>query len=309
MALKNFSIILPGGCNAKCDFCDDPGQVQAGENYLEKLQEALDNMPDGYESVTVTGGETSISKYLKSVLFMLNKTEHVKKIVLNTNGTALLRKPWVFKYINHLNLSRHSDADWKNFQVFGTTAVPTLFDLSDICKLAHSEGVDVTINHVHTKENGIMPHQLIRMASLYSRIGCDGLALRYDNREADLNPTDLELFVKGKYEHLWGSGCPVCRSACYSVLDFPVTFKHSRAEPSEVYVDEIYEMVFHEDGNLYEDWSMKKPIKSSTSKKERTITLTEKELDMLLDKARNEGTKRANNAPNWGTSCGRSTGC
>ena len=35
--LKNFTIIMSGGCNAKCDFCTDPMNYKTSNDYIGKL--------------------------------------------------------------------------------------------------------------------------------------------------------------------------------------------------------------------------------------------------------------------------------
>ena len=85
----NFSIIVPGECNAKCEFCfmKDTGEVS--DNYLEELDQLLNSFPKGH-SLSLTGGEPTISLYFADVLELVKKYKHkFTKVVLTTNGTNM----------------------------------------------------------------------------------------------------------------------------------------------------------------------------------------------------------------------------
>ena len=74
----NLSIILPVGCNARCSFCywnPDHGLT------LEKIRFVSETLPDIFQQVSVTGGETTLYKELGNTLDILR--ERFPKIVLN----------------------------------------------------------------------------------------------------------------------------------------------------------------------------------------------------------------------------------
>jgi len=63
----NFSIIVPTGCNAHCDFCfwnRGHSEVDPVE-YLNQLCETLDALPDDFEQCSITGGEPTMLPWLR----------------------------------------------------------------------------------------------------------------------------------------------------------------------------------------------------------------------------------------------------
>ena len=66
----NVSIIVPGGCNANCSFCFWKHEASR-KDYIEWLKETLDNIPDEFRSLSLTGGEPTLG-LLNEVLSVID---------------------------------------------------------------------------------------------------------------------------------------------------------------------------------------------------------------------------------------------
>lgn len=120
--------MLPGGCNAHCSFCcwSRRNEPFSKTDYIQKLEEKLVSLIPHSNSINILGGEPLISSHLSSVLDLIRKLKQkhsFPKIVLTTNGSALINKLSLFEgVVNHVNLSRHALTDDNNRLVFGQKA-------------------------------------------------------------------------------------------------------------------------------------------------------------------------------------------
>ena len=68
----NLSVMLPGACNAKCEFCFWNRDQQANKfpmmDFADRLAKVLDSLPSQFSQVSVTGGEPTISPVLDEVM-------------------------------------------------------------------------------------------------------------------------------------------------------------------------------------------------------------------------------------------------
>ena len=85
----NFSIVLPGGCNASCDFCFW-GEKKMCSDYIRRLKATIASLPDFMLQVSLTGGEVGLSPVLDDVLYELGQSRFVKKVI-TSNGTLVRR--------------------------------------------------------------------------------------------------------------------------------------------------------------------------------------------------------------------------
>ena len=124
----NFSILLPSTCNASCKFCFWNRDTTCSDNYLELVRSQLNNIPDIFDQISLTGGEPTRSKYFAPVLDMIDKNRW-KKVVLTTNGNNLMVHKDSLNKIDFINISRHHWDDAENYKIFGTETVPSKEDL------------------------------------------------------------------------------------------------------------------------------------------------------------------------------------
>jgi molybdenum cofactor biosynthesis enzyme MoaA len=115
----NFSIITPGGCNAKCSFCFWEEQ-QVSDKYMADLMHVLDNMPAGC-ALSITGGEPTLSPYFDNILMAISIYKYkFEKVILTTNGTNLKDKLHkMIGIVDHINISRHHHETEVRNKIFG----------------------------------------------------------------------------------------------------------------------------------------------------------------------------------------------
>lgn len=251
----NFSVILPGECNAKCSFCFWARSGMESPMYAQQLGWFLSALGDKVTQVSLTGGEPTLSPVFDDVINVLSLSNKVK-VVLTTNGAKLKEKlPALKRVVQHINISRHAVGDEENALIFGGDLIPTKAELADICDVANSMNIDVTINKVVPPEYDDM-NEFQEYVAFIKEIGASSLALRKDYSVNTLDNVPLE----SKLGH---SGikrdCPVCATNSYLYKGVPIHFKMSLEEPSTV-LPYIYEFIYHPDGNLTEDWTGKLPV-------------------------------------------------
>lgn len=251
----NFSIILPGGCNAECDFCFWKRSDAESPMFLQQLRWHLETLGSRITQISITGGEPTASPLLEGVIDLLADIKP-EKVVLTTNGYLLRAKlPMIAKAVHHINLSRHKVADSDNFDVFGNQTVPTGDAIKEICKDANKFGMDVTLNKVvHADYDCIGEFE--STVKFCRKVGASALAIRKDYSDDTLGSTPLETSIG--YVAVRRS-CPVCVTNSITYDGLPVHFKMSLNEPSDV-LDYVYEFVYHPNGLLTEDWAGKREI-------------------------------------------------
>jgi len=248
----NFSIVMPGGCNARCAFCNHTS-TKGSPDFVKKLKSKLDELGDVVTQISITGGEPTLSPYFAGVLDLLKNYQHLK-IVLTTNGARIPENiELICSVVDHINISRHKIRDFDNCKVFGTYDVLCESSLSMMCSVANLYRVDVTINkflssnHRETDEIGAF-------ISFAKDVGATSVCFRKDHFSNDLSMTPSESSLSSKYRE---EKCPVCVTREYIINGIFVYFKAGMYEPSE-HIDDIFEFVFQPDGELYADWNFKK---------------------------------------------------
>ncbi len=292
----NFSIVLPGGCNAKCGFCFNKTQPRIPSSpireYLFNLNAWLSSIGPQFYQVSLTGGEPMLSPYLDAVLGLLaGKREKYTNIILTTNGTGLLAKiDLVSAAVDHINISRHHFDEKANTEVFGGSYNMPDAELSEIIDRFGERGIDVSINCVI---NDSTPKDFILdFIAWANRTGVNAIRFRKEN--GDLSPTPVEREF-ASYKVLWEGSCPVCRTTLQKIKGMDVYWKSSTLEPSEVITESVFEIVYQPNGMAYLDWQGKIPLRMH--------------LD-VAPRASERGAGRSLCHPSKGESCGRSgSGC
>lgn len=254
----NFTVILPGGCNAKCDFCFwKPSKINS--QYIDRLEQYFSLIPcDLLTQCSISGGEPTHSVFLKPALDIISQYGF-QKVVLTTNGSNLLNIiSDIEGKVNFVNISRHSISDVENREIFGTTDVPDKNELINICQKLNGIGIQVNINCV-VPDTFCDKQYVYDYISFCKEIGASSLTFRKDyNSETGVEASHIEKEF-GNIKSVVSSRCPVCRLETKIINGFEVRFKSSVEEPSED-LDFIYEFIYQPDGLMYEDWNFKKPI-------------------------------------------------
>lgn len=264
----NFSIVVPGGCNGKCNFCFW-NKSKTCNNYISRLKETLNNLPSQFYQLSLTGGEPTISPYFKKILEIIDNKKF-KHIVLTTNGTNILEHINIIKNkIKYINISRHHYDDTINSNIFKTDTIPNKEELKIICNELKKNKIDITLSAVLTEnlnnkndiDNFILFAKEMRVNSVFFR----------KQHGDNIDKTNVEK-VYSNYPYINESNCPVCRSDKQLIENVFVTWKASKKEPSNE-LGYIYELVFNENGKLTTDWEMKNEINVKYIKENSTLLL------------------------------------
>lgn len=246
----NLSIVLPGPCQAKCDFCFWY-QKPTDKDWLRKLEYILDTLPSCFEQISITGGEPTLSQYLVPTLDLIKaRRKRYPKVVMTTNGIKLgdFLDP-VYKTVDHVNISRHHWKQEENEKVFKTKNIPTDKDLMEYAEALLNK---LTFNCVIKTMSTKGMYKFLRYAS---GLGVSNVCFRQEH--GSLDPVTVEKHLLKKYKKTGEGGCPVCRGSYFDVPlktgTMNVGIKYSVLEPKDV-IDGIYELVFHSDGKLTADW-------------------------------------------------------
>lgn len=255
----NFSIVLPGGCNANCDFCFSANRPQRKSlaKYLVNLQNTLDTLPKEFYQISITGGEPGISPWLVPVLELISENrEKYTNILLTTNGTNLLEnKDIISSAVDHINISRHHYDHLENKKIFkGTYNISDEY-LEKCVDEYGKNGIDVSVNCV---VNDSTTKDFIEKFMEYSKkIGFSAIRFRKENGTND--PVLVEKEFE-EYKVVWNGECPVCKTRKRIIKGLNVFWKTSVVEPDDVSENKLFELVYMEDGNVYSDWGNKNKI-------------------------------------------------
>lgn len=250
----NFTIVVPGGCDAKCKFCFWE-YTEPCTDYLEKLRVVLETLPDDFQQLSISGGEPTLSTYLEDILELLTR-DRWPKVVLTTNGSRLEDYIELLSPVKHVNISRHHYLENVNRSIFNSSTVPSNSEIKELCDAMNHLGIDVTLNAVITEQLTNV-RQFIQFAK---EINASAVSFRKQHtKDSDLSPTELEKEYSG-YAIIGESLCPVCRANFQIIDGMRVGWKSSIAEPSEVYSNKVYELILHPNGKLTMDWAATKEV-------------------------------------------------
>ena len=256
----NLSIIVPGGCNAKCKFCFWKQEKQC-DDYLSFLRRTLDSVPEEFQQISLTGGEPTISPMLPKILDLIDK-KRFPKVVLTTNGFNLIDTVYhhvrVMNKVDHINISRHRVYDRENDEVFQSQSL-TEDELKEAIRAVHLHTMaDVCLNCVISPDYNLHVIEYLKFARL---VQADSVAFRVEH--GSLEPCLLENAFEG-YPTLYKGECPVCRTHTQRIYGMRVSWKYSVKEPS-IDSNGVYELVVHPSGKVSSDWAGKEIIDMSNN--------------------------------------------
>lgn len=269
----NFTIILPGPCNANCSFCtwkEDNDSV----GFLTGLKYALENLPIMFRQITISGGEPTLSPYIKEVLIMIEQyRSKFNKVVLNTNATKLftdslqngLQITSLLDVVDSINISRHSTDDIRNAEIFKGD-VPNTAELTTIAnKLKNStfdDLIDLNYNCVLTKDTIQDPVEWIKFMK-----STNIKTVTFRNLSNDISDIEQQ-FINSSIIPIYENNCSVYKTTVYKT-DTNYTFKfQSSIFKSSMFTglntqSETHEVILQSNGNLTKDWEGKKILYSA----------------------------------------------
>lgn len=281
----NFTIILPGPCQAKCSFCYWK-EDKNNSNFIKGLRKALEELPPLFNQISISGGEPSLSPFFDETLNIIKeykKSGKIQKVVLTSNGIKLINKN--LDGIDHINISRHSYSDNLNSKIFETKHIPSKDDLKELANYINSFGIDVNYNVVLIDDINTN-HNLIQWTNFAKETNVTSLTFR--NQYGIYGISLLESYLlENNYKPNIISSCPVCRTSTFYVEGIKTKFHSSDYEPTESNkfdVNEVYEVILQSNGNLTRDWEAKKILIDLNNKENimempgSNLELTKKEI-------------------------------
>ncbi len=254
----NFSVMMPGKCNAKCDFCfwdrDNAANKSPLDKYAQTMYDYIMDLPFDFRQLSLTGGEPTISPVFLNVLSkvkILKEINRIDKVVLTTNGVKLDRYVnEICESVDHVNISRHHYDEEENRKIYKTKSVPTSEQIKKTIPKFHKKGVDICFNCV------VPPTVSVEFCEKFieyaKKIGVVAVNFRLYHNSMEESPTQ-KLFEK-KYGAANIATCPVCRTASMWIDKFQVNFKYSVLEPTKHW-NGIYELVMQPNGDVSSNWS------------------------------------------------------
>lgn len=297
----NFSIFIDDFCNASCSFCVAELRYETRDLYYNKkklfsnrdqteyfarLREVLELVRPFDPSVSVTGGEPTISPRFPEVARLLDEYDFRKRVV-TTNGTGFFRRmpgesltnaELIAKHrFDHVNVSRAAfdeEVNSKLMKYKGRTRT-SLDDLERIVSFLRESPASLRLSCVLT-ESGVNSFSALKeYVKSFSGLGVDNFIFRelMTPSAGDVN-TEIIDWCDGErvaLADLWPSFdadpefTPVTSLLGYyyyvevwRYLSTTVTTEAAdmgqQYEEKDANADVIYETVFHENGNLTASW-------------------------------------------------------
>ena len=238
----NFSICVPGVCNAACKFCYNKGYVCNYPNYkyLKSLENVLNELPDFITQVSITGYEPTISPIFTDVLNLVHDY-NFNKVVLNTNGAAFIKyTKEISRSVDYVNLSRHHYQDNINKLIFGGMYKLTTYDIDYICGITNTTLVSII--------DEMTPDVYIDLYLDYAlEMNASAVTFRQLAGNIHFLPIVKTRDCVETYNDLY------CREINDDYFGLPYKFKASVLNPGKE-CDKIYELIFKQDGVLDTKW-------------------------------------------------------
>ena len=300
----NFSIFITDYCNACCKFCIEQVEyrnkkqmllekerIVDDEEYLSRLRYVLEQIKPLNPSISITGGEPSMSHRFCSVLHLLAEFSF-RKVTINTNGSGLkkivngqpLYQHIIECGISHVNISRHHwNDEYVNEIMRFEHDTCSSKQLEEIVPILNSNGVRVRINCVVLDSYIDNIDKIVSLLEYYIKMGIDNVVFRQMmefNLEYVRNDEIIGFYathlikiddimyrldnderfkkvksIKGRYYYveIWK----------YKNVDIVGERESSVVKNRDIGYDEddlIYELIFHPAGTVTKGWYYKKGI-------------------------------------------------
>lgn len=292
----NLSIFVDDKCNADCKFCvaqlryEHKGLLYQKEHiiddneYIKKLRYVLETVRPLNPSISITGGEPTISNRLVPILELVNELGFRKRTI-TTNGSGLFRvvngktilQHLIDNKFDHLNISRVCVDENLNKQIMRYE--PGLYCSNDMIQKIANELKDknpkIRMSCILLKQSVHTVNQIKEYVEFYRKYGIDNFIFRqlmdYDHKAVNLekiqycdkNKVDLNDIWKEieshpeikPYLNLLGyyyyveiykyNGCTIASESANLEQQYQEKANHK---------DMVYEMVFHTNGRLCGSW-------------------------------------------------------
>lgn len=294
----NLSIFVDDYCNADCMFCVaqlryenrsmiyKKPKIEDDAEYFRRLEEVLARVAPLNVSVSLTGGEPTLSPRFAGVVRLLDKY-NIRKKTITTNGSALLREVEGKRVIDHLidakfdhlNISKAHYDEARNLVLMPYPCGErgcTNEDLAQIIPYALSKNLRPRLSCLLLKDGIHDLHGMVEYIEFYRKLGIDNIIFRelmdYDvNTMINLDKVEYCQRNKVRLNDVWQDVDKDSRfvpeknilgyyyyveiyqykgvAVCSESADLRV-----QKEEKDAHGDVVYEMVFHPNGNLNGSW-------------------------------------------------------
>lgn len=294
----NLSIFVDDYCNADCKFCVaqlryahrqqayNKPKIADTETYFKRLTYVLEKIRPLNPSVSITGGEPTLSPNLIPILKIVDDLGFRKRTI-TTNGSGLFNtydgKPilnhLIDLNINHLNISRTSIDDELNQKIMRYTNPKENYCsnamIEKILKVIKGSPLHHRISCLLLKESVCSVQKIKEFVDFYSNYGADNFIFRelMDYSQDAINKEKIAYCDRNKIKlnDIWKDFESVPEFVPYlNILGYyyyveiykynECTLASESANLNQQYIekskhqDTIYEMVFHPNGNLCGSW-------------------------------------------------------
>lgn len=290
----NFSIFVDDYCNADCKFC--VAQLRYDhrrliynkdkldyDDYMRRLDKTLKEIRPLNPSISITGGEPTISPKLLDVLKLIDKYDYRKRCI-TTNGSHLLdivHGKTILEFLikrnwHHLNISRVSEVEEINKKVMRYNSNEGYCSnemIKDILSISNKSNLAHRLSCLLIKDVIDSVGRMKDYIDYYSNIGADNFIFRQlmNYSQDAINKEKIDYCNKHNvdlnniWESMGGGFEPYLNLLGYyyyveiykykgmiiasESADLNQQYKEFAKHP-----DIIYEMVFHPNGNLCGGW-------------------------------------------------------
>lgn len=260
------TVVLPGGCNARCAFCYDLDSQYEGNQYVQALAKAIESVPESVRKLAVTGRETTLSPVFQEVckyLYLLKAKGRFDFVFLNSNGYGLESNAEYLSCYDAINISRHDSEDNENYGIFRTKSVPSKTDLK---RIVDKVSVPINFNCVLTDDldQYAIKKKVFGMIELCKYVGAS-LTLRFEATEV-LRQVELPDFLN-QYPNIDFSENPGYKVWLKKIDEIDVVIKYVTKDPT-TNTDYLYGYIINPKDDqknperllITKDWAGKKPI-------------------------------------------------
>lgn len=290
----NFSIFIDDYCNADCKFCVAQLRYEHRhliykkekldyDDYMRQLETVLKEIRHLNPSISITGGEPTMSPKLLDVLKMVDKYDYRKRCI-TTNGSHLLDIvngktiiEHLIKYnLAHLNISRVSENEEVNKRVMRYNSEEGYCSndmLKDILAITNKSSLSHRISCLLIKDIVDSVEKIKNYINFYSSIGADNFIFRqlmnYSqdaiNKEKIDYCNEHNVELNEIWEQMDDEFIPYLNILGYyyyvEIYKYRgLTVASESADLNQQYKefakhpDVIYEMIYHPNGNLCGSW-------------------------------------------------------
>jgi len=292
----NMTIFIDELCNADCKFCIsllryehkneiyEKQKIKNHEEYYRRLRKVLDIVAPLQPSISITGGEPTISPRIIEIAKILDEYD-IRKRVVTSNSTGLFRKfngefvidALIENNFDHINISRSHYDDALNREVMQYKAknYTSLNHIEKVLTVLNDSPISHRLSCVLLQEGVKNLDDIKKYVDVLSSVGGNNFIFRemmdfdknsvnkpmmeyMDANKVRLNDVWKEFDNDSEMEAVMNILGYYYYVEIYKYKNFTVTSESANLNQQYVEKDTnpdmVYEMIFHENGNLNGSW-------------------------------------------------------